>query len=199
MLTKDKIKLIANQNILVDDISDSDLIEFCSIANQKYRAGEAIISDEDYDFIFITSLAKRLPEHQFLKKVEVETDFSEEKIKLPNKMLSTDKAYSWEEINKWLERIAKFSDEINYSINDVQIKGTAKLDGFAGYDDGIKLYTRGDGNKGSDISRVYERGLRVFNDSERGQGPGEIVVKRSYFEKHLINHFEFPKLSSKLD
>ena len=179
MLSKDKIQLIADQILLVDDISDNDLIEFCAIANQKYRAGESIISDEDYDFIFIASLAKRIPEHQFLNKVEGEGEgFSEEKIKLPKKMLSTDKAYSWEEIDKWLERIAKFSSEIDYSLADIQIKGTAKLDGFAGYDDGIKLYTRGDGNKGSDISRVFERGLGVFNNSERGQGPGEIVVKR---------------------
>ena len=108
-------------------------------------------------------------------------------------MLSTDKAYSWEEINKWLERITKFSEEINYSLDDLQIKGTAKLDGFAGYDDGSRLYTRGDGNKGSDISRVFERGLGVFNDSRRGQGPGEIVVKRSYFEKHLGDDFEHPR------
>ena len=108
-------------------------------------------------------------------------------------MLSTDKAYSWEEINKWLDRVSKFSSEIDYPLADIQIKGTAKLDGFAGYDDGSKLYTRGDGNKGSDISRVFERGLGIFNNSERGQGPGEIVVKRSYFEKHLSNHFEYPR------
>ena len=144
--------------------------------------------------LFYPELSKRLPDHPFLQKIEAENEgFSEEKIKLPQKMLSTDKAYSWEEINKWLERITKFSSEINYPLADIQIKGTAKLDGFAGYDDGYKLYTRGDGNKGSDISRVFERGLGVFNNSERGQGPGEIVVKRSYFEKHLSNHFEYPR------
>ena len=194
MLSKQKIKNITNQSLLISDLSDDDLIEFCIIANQSYRDGNPIISDENYDFIFIHELTKRLPNHPFLKKIESEIGgFSEEKVKLPKKMLSTDKAYSWKEINKWLERIAKFAEEINYSLNDIQIKGTAKLDGFAGYDDGIKFYTRGDGNKGSDISRVFERGLRVFNDSERGQGPGEIVVKRSYFEKHLGNDFEYPR------
>jgi len=116
-----------------------------------------------------------------------------QKIKLPEKMLSTDKAYSWSEVEKWLERITKFADEISLNLDDILIKGTAKLDGFAGYDDGIKLYTRGDGNKGSDISRVFDRGLGLLNDSERGQGPGEIVVKRSYFESHLSNHFEYPR------
>ena len=194
MLSNQIIKDIASQVSLVSDLSDDVLIEFCIIANQRYRIGSPIISDENYDFIFLHELAKRLPNHPFLKKVEDEIDgFSEEKIKLPQKMLSTDKAYSWEEVNKWLERITKFSSEINYLLADIQIKGTAKLDGFAGYDDGNKLYTRGDGNKGSDISRVFERGLGVFNNSERGQGPGEIVVKRSYFEKYLSNHFEYPR------
>ena len=194
MLSNQIVKDIASQISLVSDLSDDVLIEFCIIANQRYRIGNPIISDENYDFIFLNELAKRLPNHPFLKKVEDEIEgFSDEKIKLPQKMLSTDKAYSWEEVNKWLERITKFSSEINYLLADIQIKGTAKLDGFAGYDDGNKLYTRGDGNKGSDISRVFERGLGVFNNSERGQGPGEIVVKRSYFEKYLSNHFEYPR------
>jgi DNA ligase (NAD+) len=194
MLSKKTVEKIANQNILISDLSDDELAEFCIIANQMYRYGESIISDQDYDFVFLAELAKRLPEHPFLQKLESENKgFSEEKVKLPERMLSTNKAYSWEEIQKWLERISKYSEEINLPLKDVQLKGTAKLDGFAGYDDGTKLYTRGDGNKGSDISRVFKRGLGVFNDSQRGQGAGEIVVKRSYFESHLSNHFEYPR------
>ena len=194
MLTEKIIQDISNQITLVSDLSDEELVEFCKVANQRYRAGSPIISDENYDFIFISELAKRIPNHPFLKQVEDEIEgFSEEKIKLPEKMLSTDKAYTWGEVEKWLERIAKFSDDFAFPLDEVVIKGTAKLDGFAGYDDGAKLYTRGDGNKGSDISRVFERGLGILNDSERGQGPGEIVVKRSYFEKHLSGHFEYPR------
>jgi DNA ligase (NAD+) len=194
MLSKKTVEKIANQNILISDLSDDELAEFCIIANQMYRDGESIVSDQDYDFVFLAGLAKRLPDHPFLQKLESENEgFSEEKVKLPERMLSTNKAYSWEEIQKWLERISKSAEEINLPLKDVQLKGTAKLDGFAGYDDGAKLYTRGDGNKGSDISRVFKRGLGVFNDSQRGQGAGEIVVKRSYFESHLSNHFEYPR------
>ena len=194
MLTNIQIQDITNQRILISDLTDEDLLEFCKFANQSYRDGSPIISDEDYDFIYALELSKRLPDHPFLQKVEDENvGFSEEKIKLPEKMLSTDKAYSWKEVNKWLERIRRFSEEINFSLDNIQIKGTAKLDGFAGFDDGNKLYTRGDGNKGSDITRVFERGLGTFNNSHRGQGPGEIVVKRSYFEKHLSGHFEYPR------
>jgi len=194
MLSKKKVEKIANQNILIGDLSDDELAEFCIIANQMYREGTPIVSDQDYDFVFLAALAKRLPDHPFLQKLESEHEgFSEEKVKLPERMLSTDKAYSWNEIQKWLERIAKSSEEIDLSSKDILIKGTAKLDGFAGYDDGVKLYTRGDGNKGSDISRVFDRGLGVYNDSERGQGAGEIVVKRSYFETQLSKHFEYPR------
>ncbi len=99
MLTEKQIQDIAAQITLVSDLSDDDLIEFCLFANQKYRAGSPIITDENYDFIFISELAKRIPDHPFLKKVEGEIEgFSEEKIKLPEKMLSTDKAYSWGEV-----------------------------------------------------------------------------------------------------
>mgnify|MGYP000672048210 FL=1 len=194
MLSKKTVEKIANQNILISDLSDDELAEFCIIANRMYRDGKSIVSDQDYDFVFLAELAKRLPDHPFLQKLESENEgFSEEKVKLPERMLSTNKAYSWEEVQKWLERITKSAEEINFPLKDVQLKGTAKLDGFAGYDDGERLYTRGDGNKGSDISRVFKRGLGVFNDSQRGQGAGEIVVKRSYFESHLSNHFEYPR------
>ena len=175
MLTKKLIQDIVNETTLASDLPDSDLLEFCILANDSYRGGSPIVNDENYDFIFIPELQKRLPNHPFLQKVESESEgFSDEKIKLPEKMLSTDKAYSWGEIEKWLERILKFSEEINVLLSEIQIKGTAKLDGVAGYDDGNKLYTRGDGNKGSDISRVFQRGLGILNDSERGQGPGAV-------------------------
>ena len=110
MLTKKQIQNIANETTLANHLSDSDLLEFCVLANDSYRSGSPIVSDENYDFIFIPELQKRMPKHPFLQKVESESEgFSDEKIKLPEKMLSTDKAYTWGEIEKWLERISKFS------------------------------------------------------------------------------------------
>jgi len=194
MLTDQEIQNIANQGFLLADLSDDELAEFCIVANQHYRDGKPIVTDQDYDFVFLAELLKRSPDHPLLIRPEPENiGFSEEKVKLPQRMLSTDKAYTWGEIQKWLDRINKASQEINLPLEVIQIKGTAKLDGFAGYDDGSRLFTRGDGNKGSDISRVFERGLNIYNDSERGQGPGEIVVKKSYFGSYLSQHFEYPR------
>ena len=188
------IHKVVSGEINISEISDSVLENCCLLANQKYRYGTPIISDQDYDFIFLKELSRRFPNHDILKNIEPEVQgFSEEKIILPEAMLSIDKAYTLEEIYKWIERILKTCEELEFNPNALIFKSTPKLDGFAGYDDGKKLYTRGDGKKGSDISRVFQRGLKVFNDSKRGQGPGEIVVKKSYFEKYLSDFFEFPR------
>jgi len=68
MLTKIQIQDIANQRILISDLTDADLLEFCKIANQRYRDGSPIISDEDYDFIFTPELSIRLPNNPFFAK-----------------------------------------------------------------------------------------------------------------------------------
>ncbi|SFV87434.1 DNA ligase [hydrothermal vent metagenome] len=188
------INQIIQQEILLDDLSDEDLAQFCQAANLAYRSGNPIISDKDYDFIYLSALKERLPNHPLFQSIESEGQgFSEEKVLLPEVMLSTDKAYSWEEISKWIERIQKSATIIGKGYDEIQIKATPKLDGFAGYDDGTHLYTRGDGKKGSDITRVFERGLQVYNGAERGQGAGEIVVKKSYFKSYLSKDFEYPR------
>ncbi|MES0328339.1 MAG: BRCT domain-containing protein, partial [Gammaproteobacteria bacterium] len=65
-----------------------------------------------------------------------------------------------------------------------------KLDGFAAYDDGVRFYTRGDGKRGTDITRVFERGLTVAGGGARGLGAGEIVVSKEYFLQNLSQYFE---------
>lgn len=188
------INQIIQQEISLDDLSDEDLAQFCQTANLAYRAGEPMISDKDYDFVYLVALKQRLPNHSLIQSVEPEgQSFSEEKVLLPEIMLSIDKAYSWEEVSKWIERLYKTATEIELGFQTIQIKATPKLDGFAGYDDGRRLYTRGDGKKGSDITRVFERGLQVYNKTVRGQGAGEIVVKKSYFQQHLADSFEYPR------
>ena len=81
MLTKKQIQNIANESTLAINISNSDLLEFCILANDSYRRGSPIVTDENYDFIFIPELQKRLPNNPFLQKVESDGEgFSDEKI-----------------------------------------------------------------------------------------------------------------------
>ena len=172
---------------------DDELISFLKIANALYRGGDPILSDDDYDFIFLAELKRRRPDHPFLHHVEPEPVFAGKTVDLPVIMLSTDKAYSREEVERWVERVEKAAAELGRNIDALVFKVTPKLDGYAAYDDGHMLYTRGDGGKGTDISRVFERGLQVANQGTRGLGAGEIVVSRRYFDKHLADFFDNPR------
>lgn len=192
-LNKKTLAAIAGGEIPVTRLSDSELLEFIRIANLLYRGGEPIISDNEYDHIFISELAERQPHHPFLQEVEPEPAFSPKTVELPARMLSTDKAYSFAEIASWAERIKKAAAKLDIDFNSLIFKATPKLDGYAAYDDGKRLYTRGDGRRGTDISRVFARGLKVAAGGRRGLGAGEIVISHRYFQENLAAHYDNPR------
>ncbi len=171
-------------------LNDDRLLEFLQICNALYRSGEPLISDADYDHIFLTELQKRHPHHPYLETVEPEVIAVGKTVALPEPMLSTEKAYSRSSIEKWLARLEKAAKELDQDFSTLIIRATPKLDGYAAYDDGKILYTRGDGRKGTDISRVFERGLIVGGNGERGLGAGEVVVSQTYFNTYLADYFE---------
>lgn len=188
-LSTERVENIATQ-AQAFQLSDEALIAFLQICNVLYRSGEPLISDYLYDAVFLAELQKRHPHHPYLSTVEPEPALAGKTVALPEKMLSTDKTYSADGIEKWLARIEKAAEDINIDPSTLIFRATPKLDGYAAYDDGEMLYTRGDGRKGTDISRVFERGLIVGGNGQRGQGAGEIVVSQSYFNRHLAEFFE---------
>ncbi len=199
ILSKSKLaKLSANtgriekiaSDAIADDLSDEELLEFLQICNALYRSGEPLISDKAYDSIFLAELEKRHPGHPYLQAIEPEKAFAGKTVALPQRMLSTEKAYTKDAIEKWLANVEKAANELGIEPGTLIFRATPKLDGFAAYDDGKILYTRGDGRKGTDISRVFERGLIVGGSGKRGLGAGEIVVNQSYFSQHLADTFE---------
>ncbi|WP_150048033.1 BRCT domain-containing protein [Methylomonas rhizoryzae] len=192
-LTESGFCAICRQPDSVESLSDAELVEFLQLANALYRGGEPAVSDADYDFVFLAQLQSRHPEHPLLESVEPEPVFAGKTVDLPVTMLSTDKAYSLEEVERWAARIEKAAQERAMDFAELIIKVTPKLDGYAAYDDGHTLYTRGDGRKGTDITRVFERGLQVANRGERGLGQGEIVVSRTYFDAKLSAFFDNPR------
>lgn len=171
-------------------LSDDELLAFLTACNALYRSGEPLISDAKYDSVFLSELAKRHTDHPFLHTVEPEQAFTGKTVTLPQRMLSTEKAYSQSAIEKWLDNVEKAALALGVNPEHLIFRATPKLDGFAAYDDGKILYTRGDGRKGTDISRVFERGLIVGGSGKRGLGAGEIVVTQSYFSQHLADTFE---------
>jgi len=183
-----------NPNDLIElfnkpELTSEALVQVLTASNALYREGFPITTDEQYD-LYISMLKSINPIHPYLNKVESEVLAAAKTVSLPQKMLSTDKAYSFDEIKKWITRVIKAAKEIELSESNIQIRVTPKLDGYAAYDDGSILYTRGDGFRGQDITRAFDKGLKVALDGERGLGPGEIVIKKSYFDDVLSNLFE---------
>jgi DNA ligase (NAD+) len=175
------------------EVHDDDLLALAKYANAKYRDNNPIMSDQEYDTIVLKEIALRDPEHPYLNTVEEESEDSSIDGKLatlPARMLSTNKSYSRKEIDAWISRIQKAAAEINFPLDMIELRITAKLDGFASYDDGKTMYTRGNGIRGTDIGYVLKNGIQRLNDAERGLGAGEIVVDPIYFEENLSGHFE---------
>ena len=183
-----------NPNDLIElfnkpELKSKELVQVLTASNALYREGFPATTDEQYD-LYISMLKSINPIHPYLNSVESEVLADSKTVSLPKKMLSTDKAYSFEEIKKWINRVIKATKEIGLSESDIQIRVTPKLDGYAAYDDGSTLYTRGDGFRGQDITRAFDKGLKVALDGNRGLGPGEIVIKKSYFDDVLSGLFE---------
>lgn len=189
-LTEEEVVAIADGAIAPAFLPEEKLLSFLIVANGFYRAGVPLISDHEYDFIFLAALKKINPEHPFLHSVESEPIVEAKTIELPTRMLSTDKAYDFEAIKRWANRIKKAAISEGVDFESLVFRGTPKLDGFAAYDDGKTLYTRGDGRRGTDVTRAFDRGLQVAQNGKRGLGAGEIVVDRNYFAENLAEHFD---------
>lgn len=189
-LTEKQVFEIIENSFNSNDLNTLQLVEFLQVANALYRGGDRIISDADYDFVFFEELKRREPDHPFLQAVEPEAGFAGKTVELPARMLSTDKTYDNDGINTWINRIKKAAEDIGKDFDALEFRLTPKLDGFAAYDDGKGFYTRGDGKRGTDITRVFDRGLTVAGCGKRGLGAGEIVVSKKYFSQHLSEFFE---------
>lgn len=175
----------------VTKFTTEELVNWLEAANKAYRDGTPIVSDEVYDHVYYAELVKRDPDHPFLKAVEPESDLGSTKVRHQKPMLSTDKAYTQEEITRFVERVIRHAESIDIEANDIQFRITPKLDGMAAnYEDGI-LATRGNGLLGNDISRNLKRGLTTIGGENTGVG--EIVIEKDYFTRNLSEQFSHPR------
>ena len=176
-MTKDNTKV--NIDSLVADLEKY---------NAAYRSGNPLISDEEYDNL-VARLAELAPDHPFLQTVEPEVFEEKRQVRHPIPMLSTEKAYTSEQLERFCQRVLKEASALG--VEDPLIRVTPKLDGLAGRDDGDLFATRGNGEVGYEISSAFDKGVIAVGG--RGQGIGEIVVVKSYFEDHLAEFFVHPR------
>lgn len=164
------------------------LVEQLEQYNDAYRSGHPLVDDATYDRL-VEQLREIDPQHPFLKRVEPEKLPGRREIRHPEPMLSTEKAYDREQLERFVNRVLKEAQAIG--IEKVTFQVTAKLDGLAGRDDGDLLVSRGNGLVGFDITSAFEKG--VVPVGGRGHGLGEIVVVKSYFDAHMAEKFEHPR------
>ncbi len=156
--------------------------------NDAYRKGTPLVSDITYDQL-VEELRGLDSDHPFLSAVEPELFETKREIRHPIPMLSIEKSYTGESLQRFISRVQKEASDIG--IHDVEFIITPKLDGLAGRDDGNILASRGNGEVGFDISNAFEKGVIPLGG--RGLGIGEIVIKMSYFQEHLSGVFEHPR------
>lgn len=164
------------------------LAERLTELNDFYRRGLPQVSDAQYDLL-VNRLREISPDHPFLHRVEPEVLSGKREVRHPMPMLSTDKAYTAEDLERFVARVEKEAAEIG--VTEVRFRVTPKLDGLAGRDDGRVFATRGNGEFGYEVSQVFAKGM--IPQGGRGLGVGEMVIVQSYFREHLAGIFEHPR------
>lgn len=170
-----------------------DLVSQLELYNRAYREGAPLVSDGEYDRL-VEQLRAVSPQHPFLHAVEPEQFDARREVRHPAPMLSIEKVYI--EKDKDVERLQRFLQGAETAAQSLGLgaptfKVTVKLDGLAGRDDGRILASRGNGIIGYDITNAFDKGVVAVGG--RGQGLGEIVAVRSYFDEHLAEKFEHPR------
>lgn len=156
--------------------------------NAAYRSGKPLVDDATYDGL-VEQLRRLDPHHPYLKAVEPEAFSGRVEVRHPSPMLSTDKAYTDAQLERYVARVQKEADAAG--LQKILFRVTPKLDGLAGRDDGQVFASRGNGFVGYDITDAFTKGVLPLGG--RGHGLGEIVVVQSYFEKQLADKFEHPR------
>ena len=189
-LNKDLLKSIRGNKKVLNQLDVKDLVTLLEQFNKSYREGRPEITDKEYDLIH-TSIKALHPNEIFFNKVESEPleAFSSKKIQHSSPMLSIDKAYSFEEVQKYLERVKKH--ENNLTSISCTFRASPKLDGMAGNYENDKLVTRGDGESGFDISKILAEGVIAVGGDNTGSG--EIVLEQKFFDKFLSTKFSHPR------
>lgn len=168
-------KLLNNPVKYVNNLSISDIEKLIQLLSESYyNTGKSIVSDKIYDII-LNILEEKDPKNKILSLVGAKTKRS---IKLPHHTGSLDKIKPDSDlIEKWVKKYKG-----PYVVSD-------KLDGVSCVIEskahGIKLYTRGDGNYGSDITHLRNYVLENnLNSIPIGTViRGELIINKKDFKK----------------
>jgi DNA ligase (NAD+) len=159
----------------IENVKISDLTKLIKCANDEYHNSDSpIMTDAQFDLL-IDELKRRNPNHTTLKKIGAQVH-SKKKVNLPYHMGSMNKVKpNTGAIEKW---VVKYEGPYIYS---------DKLDGTSGLLvlPDKKLYTRGNGKVGTDISSLipYINGIPKYDGKQKIVVRGELVISKTNFKK----------------
>jgi NAD-dependent DNA ligase len=166
----------------LDKLDENELSQIIKLTNDYYyNTKTPLLTDNEYDII------KEYTERKYPKNTaiaQIGAPVGKNKVKLPYEMASMDKIKP--DTNALVNWMKKYSGQ--YVIS-------CKLDGVSGLysteGDEPKLYTRGDGKNGQDISHL----LSVFDLPKEKDivVRGEFIIPKKVFETKYKNEFSNPR------
>ena len=163
----------------IESLSEKDIEKILKVSNEAYRNENPIMTDNEYDIVF-DFMKEKYPNNIITKKIGAPIQ-GKNKVKLPYEMASMDKIKP--ETGAIKKYISKYEGPYVCS---------CKLDGVSGMyitdrNGNGKLYTRGDGKTGQDVSHLIE----VLNlpKHENYVVRGEFIIKKDVFDKKYKSKF----------
>ena len=180
---KDKIEMFKKEGIkILENASEDDLANMIDAANNAFHCqGKPLMTDNEYD-IMREFMEKKYPKNAALE--EVGASVEKNKVQLPYEMWSMDKIKPDTGIlETWMK---KYKGQYVLS---------CKLDGVSGLytteGDEPKLYTRGDGKVGQDVSHLIPylqlpglKGVVIR---------GEFIIPKQLFDDKYASKFSNPR------
>ena len=172
----------------LETLSKEQLHKMITTANHYYFNEEPILSDDEYDII------KEFTEEKFEDYVpDIGAPVAQSgKVKLQYPMPSMNKKKDAKSINQWFDKHTIIhGNDVNYIIS-------AKLDGvsamFCNENGECRLYTRGDGVSGQDISHMipFMEQLKKIT-SKKVTVRGELLITKGVFDKKYSKKFRNPR------
>lgn len=174
-----------NPLAFADALSVPKLVKLLKTTSKMYYEGESVISDDMFDLV-LEILRKKDPDNKYLKEAGYDK-MTKDKVELPFFMPSLDKIKSdTDALKKWTKKYKG-----KYVVSD-------KLDGVSALlvinkATGNKLYTKGNGSIGYDISNFIQY---LFKDVERELSKipdgyalrGELIISKKNFSKLQKKH-----------
>lgn len=175
---KDGIKIL-------DSLTEDQLAAMITAANVAFHChGVPIMTDNEFDIVH-DYLQAKYPNNPVLTDVGAEIDSGKNKTKLPYEMASMDKIKP--DTNVVVSWSAKYKGPYELS---------CKLDGVSGMfsTEGPKpkLYTRGDGKVGQDISAMIPK-LKLPTDKKDIVIRGEFIIPKAVFHEKYADKFANPR------